>query len=704
MQLNKLGHGLAVSAVSALVISGLAAVPAHAADSDVRLLSQQDGLASVKRDASEPRRASVTLAAERLAPDAEITFQYNPDPSAGDAAAGWVDVPILEGSSFTGSYVAIEWTPDSALVGTSVAIRAVATTSGATTYSTRNNVALSGAASPVEAVSIGVFEIFFGSPFFSEFPGAFFTQPYADSSRTARLARVTGTTSATGGTVELSAWNSEAGAFQGTVDAAVAPYRLKTTSGFPSGSSTYVDGGRYAGVLDITAFDAQAGDQLAIRAERDSDDVVAAQLQAQAIGSIQAAGPATTGPTTTEVPLTVLDTNALPVVGAEVRRASDGTLVGYTNVDGMVTAKQPNSTDESYYANTSDVDAFQEGTDVATGPITAPEYVPVLADTEAVLADGDVFDDREYAAGDVALQLVDEYGLPFAGEEELSYALYPSDGTAPEMTTATTDENGVLAVPFDPSGPDGEYTLDFTSPSSVEGGDHTVTFVAGDAVLGLTPLAGTAPSGGRITYGGTLEVEGQPLAGRAVDLTYTRGTEQSPGTGADASLLVGDARSLAGQVTSDEDGTFSVTVADVVEAGGPGETGGKVTVRVLGDALAATADFTPAPVQTPPPTTTPTPDSGKLVVKLRLKGKDTADGSDRLRVRGPESVAGLRTRIHVRRPGGSWRVAKGVDLDKTGDATVVLTDRNGDEVTRYRVRLIPNRIAEAFSSGASGRR
>ena len=56
-------------------------------------------------------------------------------------------------------------------------------------------------------------------------------------------------------------------------------------------------------------------------------------------------------------------------------------------------------------------------------------------------------------------------------------------------------------------------------------------------------------------------------------------------------------------------------------------------------------------------------------------------------------------RIHVRAPGGPWRAVKGVALDDTGDASLTLRDTNGDQVTRYRVRLVPNSVAKAFTSG-----
>lgn len=734
MQLSKLGRGLAVSAVSALMITGLAvtAPPALAADGDgVLFLSQQDAVASVRRDAdaggfsSTPSGTTVTLAAEQLDPGAAVSFQYNPDPTADDDSEGWT--PVVGPTTNETPYRTVEWTPELALVGTSIALRAVATTSeteatpATTTYSTRQDVALSGDGSPVNAVTAGRGgpSSPFGPPTVTA--GPYFVQPYADSARTASLLAVDGSTSATDGTVELSAWNATDGSFQGQMNATVEARPLKLP--FNGSSLSFVDGGRFTGVLDISGFDAEDGDALALRAERDSDSVLPVRLSAQTITSISVEADLdhdglVAGPENTAVPLSVRDQNGRPVVGAEVRRSSDGALVGYTDAVGQVTATQPNSTTESYYANTTDVDAFEDEVDVITDGVTTTDYVPVAEGIEAVLADGTVFDDQEYADGDIALQVVDGRGDPYpAAESEVSYSLHPTDHGPTESTTVTTDENGRVVLPFDPAGPDGEYTLAFTAPETSSGEDlETVTFVAGDAVLGLTPTAGTAASGGQITYAGSLSVEGAPLADRVIDLTYARGTEQAPGTEADAALLLRGERTLEGATTSGSDGSFAVTVDDLKEAGSPAETGGKLTVvaRGLGDRLDATAAFAaPAPtVVTPVPTPTtpiptppvvPTEDAGKGRVELRLTGRN-ATRSDRLHVKGPASAAGERIRVHVLNARGHWRVIRKLRLDSDGDASLTVRDHNGNRVTRYRVRLLPNPRLFAFTSKVLRRR
>lgn len=704
MQLSKLGQGLAVSAVSALVVTGLtvAASPALAADGPgVRLLSQADGVASIRRDADAPFGTTVTLTAQQLDPAATISFQVNADPAAGDTSAGWtaVSASFPAGTTYSaGPYSAIDWAPGATLIGTAVALRAVATVDGGpTTYSTRNGVVLSGQDSTTHAVSLGTQDP--SSGFFSppQLSGAFFAQPYADTGHTARLLRVAGTTSATDGSVELSAWNATAGTFGGAVAAAVEPAGLKVTFG---PDSERVDGGRFTGVLDITGFDTQSGDALAVRARRDSDSVLPVQLSSQTISTIASVDELVAGPATTPVTLRVADANARPVVGAEVRRSLGGGLLGYTDADGQITVTQPSGTSETYYANTTDADAFEQGVDVVSQQVVTPEYVQVASGTEAVLADGTVFDDREYTEGDVALQVVDELGEPFAGApQQVTYAIYPTGQRAPSPTEAQTDANGRLVVPFDPEGPDGIYTLEFTGPASAGGEDeNAVSFTAGDAVLGLTPTAGTSPSGGQIDYTGTLSVEGKPLPGRTIDLAYTRGTEQAPGTEADAGIVAGAQRVLATEVATGADGTFTVVVGDAVETGGPAETGGRlrVSARVLGDAIDASADFTAAPVPTTTPTTTPTPTPAPPDVRLRLAGSNGI-GADRLRITGPAAAAGESVEVWVKR-NGRWRSVRSLTLDSTGSVSTRVRDRNGDERTRYRVKLLPSTRVNAFTT------
>ncbi|UMG93757.1 hypothetical protein [Nocardioides sp. TF02-7] len=505
MQHDKLRRGLAASAVGALAVTGLtvATSPAHAAEGDgARMVSQSTGTASLRVDIAwdiGERPPTVELVAERLDADATLRFEVNADPGAADDSPGWTPV----GDSFAppGRFVRHEWDGligAQSAAGSSVAIRVAATTGDGTTYSTVRDVAVEGLDGD-HSVRFRTAEL------------SYFTQPYADSSRTSTLAVVRGNTSATDGAVQLSWWHSGAGEFRGTTAAAVSPADLKY---FDGTDSTTVPGGAFDAVLDITGYDAASPDgSLAIRAVRDSDGFLFADVpEAQVITSVSVPTAGPVGSKGMPVRIEVADQDLRSIPGAEVRRTSDGSLVGYTDGRGAVVVLQPTETTESYYVNATDVDAYEEGVDVVTADIVAPAYQPIPSGTRAVLADGDVFDDDEYREGDVAIQLLDQEGTPLrqAGVE-LGYALHRAGTQQPELTSATTDARGRVVVPFDPEGEDGRYRLVHTVPGADVPTEATATFVAGDARLRLTPAKGKTPSGGKIKYVGRLTIGKLPL-------------------------------------------------------------------------------------------------------------------------------------------------------------------------------------------------
>ncbi|WP_435769594.1 hypothetical protein [Nocardioides sp. SYSU DS0651] len=662
MQLTRRRRGLAASAVTALAVSGLAvsglaltAAPAHAASDDVRLVSQLNGKASVREaDGFLFGNVSrtVALVAERLDPEATIAFEYNTDPQAGDEAAGWT--PIGEPAAPPGRFVRVDWdaqVEEVSLAGSSVAIRAVATTGTATSYATHHDVAITGPESPVEAVG-------------TDAPGGYFVQPYDDAGETRTLLAVHGATTAVDGEVEVSWWRSSDGTFQGQTNAAVTPMPIK----LPEGGGTL---GSFRTALDISGYDAEANDgELAVRGLRDTDDVATAAVYRQQLTTVEVgAVEEVVSSDGVRTEARVLDQEGAPVVGAEVRRQRDGGLLGYTDIDGAVEVEQDNGTTETYYANTTDADPFEEGTDVASTPYTAPEYVPVATDTEVVLADGALFDPDEYAEGDIVLQVVDQEGTPMAkAGETFSYALHPSDEAAPEPTTVTSDDRGRVVVPFDASGPEGEYTLVHTAPQSWGSTQSTDTFVTGQAAVTLTPARASTVSAGKVVYDGRLAVGDEPLADRVIDLTYTRGVERAPGGRADAGIAVGTKRKLTARVRTAADGSFKVTIVDPPEAGRPAERGGILRAHA---AAADTADSA-------------TTDFG---VPLRLSGVHNGGASDRLVVDAPAWVAGERVEVFRKARPGVWRLVRTAKLGRDGAAFRV-EDRNGDRATRYLVRLV----------------
>lgn len=703
---SKRSRGLAVSAVSALTISGLTFIssPALAAPSDaVIMLSQLGGKASVRPDGSDTTPQYVDLVAVRRDQDATISFEVNADPAAGDTTAGWT--AIAAAPTMTGDFAKASWDALSQ-VGNTVSLRAVATSEDGTAYSTVTGVAVTGKPGETPAPhSVSVFNSTTG----------YFQQPYADSSHTASRLVVNGSSSATEGTVDLSWWRSSDGTFQGSTDAALSPGTAKIS---PNDSSTRYNIGLFREVLDITGYDAEAADNvLAVRGFRDSDEVTPIEVYEQELGAISATAPdeANSRKVTVDVRVTDTDSEA-SVVGAEVRRLSDGALVGYTDRDGFVNAQQTAGTTETYYANTTDSDGYEDGVDVISQAVTAPEFTPTASDVVPVLADGDYFDDDEYENGDIALQLVDQDGKPIAtADQSISYALSEDGSTPPESTVASADAAGRITVPFDPAGPDGKYVLTYNAPDINDGENGGTThFTSGDATLALTPdvTGGSVASGGQITYTGNLSLGEVPLAGRNVDLTYARGTEAAPGTEADAGIVVGDTRVLTTTVTTDEDGEFTVTIADPTKTGRPAETGGILTATAPASKETASATTTfiagpvisdpevpviPGPVLPTPPSVTPpkTP----ATVKLALTGSSNGRAADKLKVSGTTTAAGQRIRVFAKVGRGAWKLVTTKRLDSTGRASLQLKDRNGRNVTTYRVQLdASNAVASSTSN------
>jgi len=647
----ELSKGLAVSAVGALAVTGLALAvpvgPASAAGPDVVLLSQLNAT----NDTSLRVDGTVTLTAMRINPAATVTFQYNTNPNAVDGSAGWTTAPGSPGG--VGPYTVQVWTPDPSLSGVTVAIRAVAVVGGSTTYSTRQGVTIYGASSGPEAAAIQTSSL------------GFFDQPYASTGRTATRASMLALTSATGGAGQLSVWNPATQAFQGTVHAQVEAYDIKI------GPGNYVEGGRYYGDLDLTAFDADAGEYVAVSAEVDTDEVRPMSLYAQTVTSVVAQAPTLPAGQPAPVLVTVYDQSSSPIAGAEVRRA-DLSLVGYTDGAGRVRDVGISGSFTSYYANATDTDAM-DGADVSSSVSTygpSPDYV------QAVALDGREFDDDEYTAGDLTLQVDDATRTPVGAGVPVNFRIYPSGSTPPAtFQTANTNAQGRVTVPFDPAGPDGQYTVDF----DIGGDSRAFRFTAGDSTLSLSPAAGASSPGGQIGYTGTLVVAGRPLEGRRVQIGYKRGIELVPGTTADAGL--GTSRALSLTVGTDHTGAFAFLVDDAAEKPQAAETGGKLTLSTLpatGGTLSGNAN------ETGSGTTAFGSKKGKA--KVKLKGSD-AGNKDKLVVKGPDSVAGEKVKFY-RVVNGKLERIKTKKLGKKGDTVLKVTDSNGNGVTTYVVKLL----------------
>ncbi len=704
-------HSLAAAAVGALAVTGLAvtAPTAQAVDPGVVLLSQyNDGAdASLRFDG---RDSLIALAAEVTDPTASVTFEYNLDPDATDTSPRWTAIagtPVV-----TGSYATLDWDAagprGTTLTGRTVAVRAVATVDDGgvpvSTYSTRNGVHIARDSSDTPSVTLRP-AVFSGG----RNEAGFFVQPYVESGMTSTLTRLTGTTSATSGTVALS-WRDEGGAFGGTVDADVVPTPLKVPDTY-----SYVEGGRFSGVLDISDAEPQNGEVIAFGADLDTDEVWAADIYEQTISDVNAQ--VTSNPRAGEdadVRVTVADVEDYrPMVGVEIRRSSDDTLVGYTDEDGGVETTQPAGTVESYYANVTDDDPYvAEDGDRVSPPVDATGYDPEPTYVDANLSDGDAFDRDEYADGDIYLQVRDQAGRPVGAGESASYRLYHSESEAPAtLVTGTTDDDGRVPVAFEP-GPSGEYLLDYRLGSNTdpepdpEAGPEardtsltTASFVTGDAELTFRPRSpAVADAGGQIDYVGSMTVEGVPLAGRRIGLRYTRGVEVVPGRFPDAGMVTDSGIALRRTVTTDRSGLFDVTVDDKLESTSASEVGGVLRARTL-DNVASEASPLDGNALADGASRTQFGDGSRGSVRVRLYGAGRGPRADQLRVGAPASVAGETVKV-FRYQGGRLVLERTVVLDSEGDAPYIgIRDRNGTATTTYVVRLQSSkRVVGSYSN------
>ncbi|SFC51434.1 hypothetical protein SAMN04487968_107129 [Nocardioides terrae] len=672
MQRQSLMRGLAVSAVAALAVTGLATT-AHAETASPvspTLISQFSGKASVRYDgAFLSNTMSVRLTA-RVDPSATAVFEYNVDPDASDEADGWA---VVDGAVLTpdaGGYVTGSWSA-AALAGRTVAVRVAATLGvgeeAVTSYATRRDVKVTGQSSPTNSVLL------------TTSAQGYFPQPYVSAGHTATLAAVLGTTSASDGDVALSWWRASDGTFQGRTDAAVSPTAFKASfdpgdlPSLPSPTGSSVPGGFFSGALDISAFDAQDGPDgaiLAIAARRDSDDVLPVTLHEQTISHISFDAFGDPTPDGTPAILSVSDENGAPVAGAQVRRLPDNALVGYTDGAGHVSALQPAASTVTYYANAADDATFDAPDDVKTTTGATPAYAPEATSTVARLADGSAFDSDEYAAGDVALQIVDQKGAPYASASQVSYSLYRTGSTPTAPVTATADATGRVVIPVN-AAMAGSYTLDYTTPNEARV-DHRLrtTFTVGDSVLTLAAGVASAPSGGRMTYVGSLSVGGKPMPGRTIDLSYARGHELAPGRLADAGI--GAARALTGTTTTNALGQFSVTVQDQAEAGNPSESGRLTAVS------SNAHESAPAGTQFGP---------GRTTVVVGLGGAGRGARADRVKVAAPVAVAGKVVVLFRKVHGHRWVRVAAHKLNRRGVAKLTVADHNGTARTRYRAVL-----------------
>lgn len=601
MNSSGIKRGLAGSAITALAITGLPflATSAQAAHgtAEVTLISQgaAGNDASVKNDGQD---TTVRLEAEVADPANPVTFQYNtgnPDQ--------WINIATVTAND--NGYASFEWAAAN-LVGATVKLRAqvTKTVAGAPTEfnSDRSDVTIFGPGAAAESVNItagntkGVFQ-----------------EPYSETAGNERNVIVDGTTSSTdtADSVSLYWWKDADDSKNGTTATPVKVAKDATS-------------GTFSGVVNVDGFDFSGNpDEIAFGAELDTDDVEAFALYNQEIGSVQADPTSGTvaGAGTKDIVVTVLDQNNAPIAGAEVRK-QDGTVVGYTNGAGKVTASQAGGTTSYYYANATDSNPYEAGLgDKKSEDVTVGQYNPQASSLEATSANGSAFDYDEYDGDDIQVQVQDQQGEDFSTAQTVEYSwtftAFDGDPAGKDLNDPNGTAiavNGKADIPLPVQAEGGTYVLSAAlraNPASGQGAvamSELLTVKAGQADIKFDDAEESAPAGTKEDVAGKLVLEdGTGLGGRPITLTYAGGNagfDQPTGpdqatrtvkTAADGtfSATLEDPADPAGTPQSTETGTITAVTDDYADPNTPADTDNandSSTTKVVFSQAAAPAD------------------------------------------------------------------------------------------------------------------
>lgn len=584
MNSSGIKRGLATSAIAALAVTGVPAianavpVDAQVGDGNVVLFSQfNGGSADANTDndivvRNDGQNNTVRLEAGAGANVPSVTFQYSINGTT------FIDIATVNRND-DGAF-SYEWDP-TALIGATVTIRATGTPAGGTAQvDDQADVEIVGAGTGVHAVNItdgtrlGVFQ-----------------QPYGALGN-GNLVVVSGTTSATTGSVTLSRRTGTGAAANTTT----------TPVNAPAADSTETFG-RFRGTLNLAGYEFSgtgAADQVVIGAERDTDDVEAFTLYKQAITTVTATADRTNVPAgqNATVTVTVTDQDGAPIAGASVRDGNQN-FVGFTNANGQVTDTRGAGT-TFYYANATASAPYEaELGDKRSADVTITQFAAAPTSLVATSRDGAAFDFDENTLGDITVQVTDQAGNNFdvPNEQDLQYywvvtpfaggtpIRVPATGTTEANETGLFQNTGRFEVVFPAGQPAGTYEL-FGALEANNGGNNAIastrllTVKAGQSSITFDqagPEVGTA--GGSETVAGKLTLaDGTGLAGRSVQVTYTS-------TGGNAAIVQATGADAASRtVTTGPDGSFSVVVRDPAVASGaqPTERGTVTATTVNG--------------------------------------------------------------------------------------------------------------------------
>lgn len=596
-------RGLAVSAISALAVTGVPAI-ANAAtlatqnvSPNVTLWSVDTaGAMSVKNDGTN---TTVSLVATAPAGVEFVTFWYNTG-AASDQVDPVTDVKIGTASRTANGEFQLEFTPP---VGESD-LTIAAYPSDAAGASTVGQIALGDAESDVDVSgSADAVEIAKKTTL------GYFTQPNGGDYVTSNnVAGINGTTSQSGGNLAVTGLGVAAGSPAIAAGTNPAGQNFHSWSGF-----FYVDATALANVPD-----AAAPDQVlpVVTTTGNSSDAEGFTLYSQQIRGISATStPGLPDSGTGDVTVKVTDQNGEPVAGAKVERedANGGTASngGFTDGRGEVTFTGATVGSHNYYVETGTDNAFTTGVDYRTsGTVTVSRPETVTFDSK----DGAAFDVDEFDANDIRVQVKDAAGNPLAGQRffyEWTFAPFVTTVDTTQTTAkgffVTTGADGYASVPLPAAAdfPDsakattinttgGALTLngyvnrDGSNPGQdpVDLGLATSTIKRGESVADWEgPGTTDRQLGTTQTFTGSVKLaDGTVLAGRTLNVAYApAGNSSLASTQPEGTTRLS---ATSARVVTNAEGKFSVAVTDPATPA-TDENGSVLTVTGVAGAVSA---------------------------------------------------------------------------------------------------------------------
>ncbi len=572
-------RGLAVTAVSALAVTGL---PFLTATANATPLSEQFGADAVHlytADGTAPGAVSVRndgvntsvhLVSSGGANVAQVRYTYT---------HGTAEPVVIRTVSRVDGVFSTEWTPATNLLGETVTITAQAlSNAGAIGAVDSQTVVVSANTTSVDIANapgsnVGVFE-----------------QLY--TGKTGNLGVVRGTTSALTTPVTLN--GVEVNAANGG------------EYGEPANGTRTFKGVAEFGAYPFDTTDPKL-DQAVVTAVAGSDDNEAVQVYAQKITSVSAAAANANPPAsnaTTTATVTVLDQRNNPVAGAEVVQEGVGGSTQYTDVNGHAIFSVAGDADGNsfvYTVNVDDDDAYQAAKDYQR-TVTVTTYSDSAAGIAANHSTlGDALDVDEYDEAPVSITVTDGRGTARNAQTvQYSWSLNKFDPVdAPtevvKSGSVTTGTDGKAIIPA-PGGADGTYILNTYierdgNPGQTAGdiSGSTLRVKIGQAsIVFEDDKVSQAAAGSSKEFDAKLVLaDGTALPNREVTFNYTPGTETPAGAG--DSIVAANQPSGTTRLTNNTAkdttnafGTVSVSLTDPSETTQPKELASDLNAETTG--------------------------------------------------------------------------------------------------------------------------